>query len=442
MAQTTASGGCARALAQRRAAAPRPRAGAAGPARRAAGPAHPGRVLRCAAPSSGSAEREGDKAQEPDGRKAPPMPVPPPPASPPLGAPAQNNSLVDGFNSFIGRARGSPLPHPAGQKPKKPSSKPAPTLPPSTVSLPRGQRELTTLELQKDVRVLRAALQVSRSDLKQQNAQLAAVKEDLNAERKKTAQLKEELMERDTQAAELRAQLAESRNFLQKKDRQLEEAYTALSEGAKERGALRTEIAQLEDQLSQSKEELAQWAEDLMDLQAIMEGEEGAGGRAALGEKTSPSGEGATGLAASAGDAQPPAAAAIERGAMNALQEMVELSRTVADEARRDESATIGAGGGLRVESADDAKSVSAWLADEDEAWLNDANLDVDVDGAPSWNSLVELGTGDEFRTVVDPVGAASAVAGSNGSGSGGSAANEDGGNSNGAAGDVKPEEM
>ncbi|GHP08125.1 hypothetical protein PPROV_000686700 [Pycnococcus provasolii] len=244
-----------------------------------------------------------------------------------------------------------------------------PNLPPATV--PRGSREMTTMELQKDVRVLRAALQVSRSDLKQQNARLQTAKEELSMERRKAAQLKASLLESETEVTDLRAQLAESRTFLQSKDRQLEEAYAALSEGAKERGVLRNEIDALEEQLSTSKKEVAEWANELMDLKDIIDGDEE---RLLSSDSTSSSNIAKTARKEAAimkeeretweklgspAEVSPAKAVSIERGAMSALKDMVELSRSAAEEARQDISSKLPE----RAPMNDDVDAREAWAA-------------------------------------------------------------------------------
>ena len=118
-----------------------------------------------------------------------------------------------------------------------------------------------------------AALQVSRADLRVANAKLAAYNKELNAERRKAERLKASLSSCRSDVTELRAQLAETRLFNQEKDKQLEDAYQALSEGATERGMLRSEIKTLETQLTDSEKELSEWANELIVLKDAVDDE-------------------------------------------------------------------------------------------------------------------------------------------------------------------------
>jgi len=118
-----------------------------------------------------------------------------------------------------------------------------------------------------------AALQVTRADLRVTNAKLAASTKELNAERRKAERLKASLSTCKSDVTELRAQLAETRLFNQEKDKQLEDAYQALSEGATERGMLRSEIKTLETQLTDSEKEISEWANELIVLKDAIDDE-------------------------------------------------------------------------------------------------------------------------------------------------------------------------
>ena len=81
------------------------------------------------------------------------------------------------------------------------------------------------------------------------------------------------MREREAEASHLRFELADWRTVMQIKHRKLEDAFALLSEAAIERGALKSEIEQLEDQLSVSKIMLARWSEELTELMSLIEHE-------------------------------------------------------------------------------------------------------------------------------------------------------------------------